>query len=113
MRLAIRVAREQGDELARETGGRKVSGHHAEQPILRADEGGDARRHRRLAGRQVRVRSGECVDELVEIEQVAHLRLGENEHQDSRLSNPSACWFHGTRCVTPVAARPRFARYQS
>ena len=33
---------------------------------------------------------------------------------DTRFSQESACWFHGTRCVTPAACiRARFATYQS
>src|SRR5207249_647803 len=113
MGLAIRVAREERDELARETCRREVRGHHAEERVAVVHERGDTRRHRHVSGGQVSVRLRERVDETVEVEQVAHLALREDEHQEIFFSRPSACWFHGTRCVTPAAARPRFARYQS
>ena len=55
----------------------------------------------------------ERIDKLVEVEELAHLWFREDDHE-RRLSRPSACWFQGTRCVTPAPpTRPRFARYQS
>src|SRR5207302_5923435 len=113
VRLALAVAREERHELAREPGRGKVRGHHAEQAFLLLDEGGDAWRHRGGPGAEVGMRRRERVDERVEIEQVSYIVLGEKDH-DSRFSRPSACWFQGTRWVTPAApTRSRFARYQS
>jgi hypothetical protein len=59
------------------------------------------------------VRIGKRVDERVEVEQLLDLLLRE-EDQDNLFNKPSACWFQGTRWVTPaLPTRPRFARYQS
>ena len=47
------------------------------------------------------------------LEQRAHGRSLRSA-QLSRFRRPSACWFHGTRCVVPAAARLlRLSRYQS
>ena len=114
MRGTVDVAREERHELARERRLRHVRRHHAEQALLLFDERRDASRHRDVAVRKGSMRVGDRVDESVEVEQLSHLRLGEDEHQEIFFSNRSACWFHGTRCVTPAAdTRPRFARYQS
>src|SRR5213076_342508 len=87
-------------------------GHRAEQAVA-LRQCGDARWHRRLPLAQLAVRIGQGVDERVEVEQLLHLLLREQDH-DSRFKRPSACWFQGTRCVTPAPpTRSRFARYQS
>jgi hypothetical protein len=76
-------------------------------------ESGNAGRHRGVACTEVDMRGRKRVDEFIEIEQVLHLVLREEDHE-RRLRKPSACWFQGTRCVTPAPpTRPRFARYQS
>ena len=113
MRVPVGVLREERHELAGEPCRGKVRRHHPEQTLALLHQRSNARRHRRVAGAQVSVCGRERVDELVEIEQLAHLGFGEEDH-DRRFSRPSACWFQGTRCVTPAApTRPRFARYQS
>jgi hypothetical protein len=75
----------------------------------------NALRHRRAAGAEIDECFGERVDERVEIEQRLHVLPGQHQHgQDTFFSQESACWFHGTRWVTPVAfIRARFATYQS
>ena len=78
-------------------------------------ERGNALRHRRTPAAEVDERLGERVDERVEIEQCLHVVARQHQHAyDTRFSQESACWFHGTRCVTPAACiRARFATYQS
>src|SRR4029453_5938144 len=91
---------------------RQVGGHRAEQASA-FGERRDARRHRRLPLAQLAVSIGERVDQRVEVEQLLDVLTRKDDH-DSLLSKPSACWFQGTRCVTPAApTRSRFARYQS
>ena len=91
MRRPVAVLREQRDELARQPGGWKVRRHDAEQRLAILDERRHARRHRRQAGRQVGMGRRERVDEPVQIEQPADVRLRQDEHQESFFNRPSAC----------------------
>ena len=79
VRRPVGVVREDGDELAAEPGRREIARHRAEQAVV-LGEGRDPRRHRGGARRELRVGARERVDELVEIEQLLHLRAGEHEH---------------------------------
>ena len=98
------VRREEGDELRAEPGLRDVAGHRAEQPRRR--ERGHARRERRLAGRQLRVRTGECLEERIEIEQPLHLRTGEHEHQRNVNGAERPSGFPSAPSATTRTARP-------
>ena len=141
--LRARVALEERHELRLEqVGRREVGRHHAEQPV--AGEGSDALRHRRPPRAEVLECLGQGVHERIEIEQrltssrdktnitkrtclglvytgqlnrmghVLVLSTGPTRVTDTFFSQASACWFHGTRCVTPAfCIRERFATYQS
>src|SRR5439155_5912696 len=112
VRMAVPVLWEQRHQLAGKAGGGQIRRHGAEEAVA-LREGGDPWRHRGIAGTEIGVRRSERVDERVEIEQLAHFGLREDD-QDRRLSKPRACWFQGTRCVTPAQpTRSRLARYQS
>ena len=112
MGVAVAVVREERYELADETGRGQVGRHRAEQPVL-PTERRDARRHRRLPLAELPVRGRERIDERVEVEQLLDVRARKEDH-DSLFSRPSACWFQGTRWVTPaLPTRSRLSRYQS
>ncbi len=57
----------------------QIARHRAEQAVV-AGEGRDPRRHRGGARRELGVGARERVEELVEIEQLLHLRAGQHEH---------------------------------
>ena len=87
--LRARVALEERDELDLEhVRRRQIRGHHAQQSVRR--QGGDALRHRRLAGAQIRKGCGKRVDELVEIEQFFDVGAREDEHVSSLSSTTTA-----------------------
>ena len=96
VRVQVDVLREQRDELAGQPCGRKIGRHHPEQSLPLLHQRGDARRHRGLAGAELSMRGGQCIDELVEVEELPNLPFRE-EDQDSRFSRPRACWFQRTR----------------
>jgi hypothetical protein len=112
--LRAGIAFEERHELGLEEVRRgEVRRHHAEQAV--PGQRRNALRHRRAAGAEVDECFGERVDERIEIEQRLHVLAGQDQHsQDTFFSQESACWFQGTRCVTPAACiRARFATYQS
>ena len=73
MRVAITVPGEERDELAGEAGRRQVRRHDTQEPVV-LRERGDSRRHRRFTCAELDMRGGECIDELVEVEQLSHFR---------------------------------------
>ena len=81
VRRPVAILGEERDELAAESGGRRVAEHRAENPGL--GPGADARHERRLPAGELRVGSRERIEERVEVEQLLHFASAQDQHLQS------------------------------
>ena len=80
MRRPVAVPLEEGDELAAHPCGRRVPWHRAEN--ARARPNANAWHELCRVSGKLRVRSGERIDKLVEVEQLLNVGTSQDEHSE-------------------------------